>query len=361
MKLCCRMKAPIELDIELPLAGFTVLLGSSGSGKTSLLKAMAGLLPAQTDPWNGVPPQRRPVGYLPQGSALFPHLRVWQNVAFALDGPRRERRRRALERLDWLGLSTLSERYPAQLSGGQQQRIALARALAREPRLLLLDEPTSALDAGTRDALMDEVVGLVRAGGVPTLAVTHDPHIAMMADRVALLEEGRIIQCGAPDEVFLRPATFAAAQLVGVRNLFTGLVGERRGCDVLVRCGEMRLWAEAPPWLTGQLEVGVAIRPEAFKLASTVREPSFKGRVVNCHIEGLQRRVRLQVGTLWVEALLPPDDAKPRAGDLLALSVSSAHVHVLPARGDDVPNSHSSSCSLANHLFKNACSKSAGL
>lgn len=330
MRIQCRMCSPVALDIELPLAGFTVLLGSSGSGKTCLLKAIAGLLPAQTAPWNTQPPQGRPVGYLPQGYALFPHLQVWQNIAFALDGPRRDRQRRALQKLDWLGLKALARRYPHELSGGQQQRIALARAMARQPELLLLDEPTSALDASTRDLLMEDLVELVRDAGVPTLAVTHDPNIALMADRVALLEAGRIIQIDSPESVFMHPATLAAAQLVGVRNLFEARVGEHRDDWLTVWCGELSFRARRPQWLTNQTSVGVAIRSEAVRLAAASKAQCFEGRVLKLRHEGLQCRTRFQVGSLTLEALLGADTPPPTVGEMMDLWVAPGHVHLFP-------------------------------
>ena len=124
MRIDYRIVRPIALSASFDVEGFTVLLGASGEGKTLLLRAIAGLLPARGEPFNGLPPQRRAVGYLPQGHALFPHLNAWQNVAFALSGPRRR-----MEAMAWLarvGLAELAERWPAQLSGGQQQRVALA-------------------------------------------------------------------------------------------------------------------------------------------------------------------------------------------------------------------------------------------
>ena len=330
MKLQCRMKTPVALDIELSLTGFTVMLGSSGSGKTCFLKAIAGLLPAETDPWNALPPQRRPVGYLPQGYALFPHLQVWQNIAFALNGSHRQRQRHALERLGWLGLKDLAKRYPNELSGGQQQRIALARAMAREPELLLLDEPTSALDTSTRDMLMEDLVELVRSAGVPTLAVTHDPHIALMADRVALLDGGKIVQVDAPDRVFMQPATLRAAQLVGIKNLFKARIGEQRGDSMAIWCGNTRFWAQCPDWLTDQRTVGIAIRSEAVRAVRKALEQRFEGKAVKVRREGLQCRVTFKVNELRLEALLSPETPPPLVGDTMELSVSPSHVHIFP-------------------------------
>jgi len=184
MEIDYRLDQPLRIEARLTVTGFTVLAGASGEGKTSLLKAIAGLLPAAGEPYAGRPPQRRPVGYLPQGYALFPHLRAWENVAFALP-ERSARRAAALALMARLGIAGLAEQFPHALSGGQQQRVALARALGREPELLLLDEPTSALDPATRDAVFSELVEEIRRIGLPTLTVTHDVHLAAMADRMA--------------------------------------------------------------------------------------------------------------------------------------------------------------------------------
>ena len=221
MEIDYRLEHPVPLRACLHLRGFTVLVGLSGEGKSSLLKAIAGLLPAEGIPFGGLPPQRRPIGYLPQGYGLFPHLRAWENVAFPL--PRgRGRRNQAMELLTRVGIAAMAERYPDALSGGQQQRVALARALAREPQLLLLDEPTSALDPATRDVILADLVAEIRRLGLPTLAVTHDPHLAVMADWLALMVGHRIVQEGTPRHVLGAPISGEVARLVGYRNLFTG-------------------------------------------------------------------------------------------------------------------------------------------
>jgi len=161
MRVEYRLPHPISLDIALDIAGFTVLLGLSGAGKTSLLKAIAGLIPGTGTIYSGLPPQQRPVGYMPQDGALFPHLSVWRNVAYAMRGSRRVKYAKARDLLERVGLTELAARDPRTLSGGQRQRVALARALAREPELLLLDEPTNALDAATRQQVLGELRALI--------------------------------------------------------------------------------------------------------------------------------------------------------------------------------------------------------
>lgn len=213
-----RLTAPIALAAEFEIRGFTALLGLSGAGKTSLLKALAGLLPATGTPWGGLPARARPVGYLPQGSGLFPHLSVLENAAFALTGPNRLATAQKL--LDDLGVGHLAARRGSKISGGEAQRVALARALARGPELLLLDEPSAALDATTRDQIFMQLVETIGARNLPALAATHDPAIASLADWLVLLDEGRIIQQGTPRELFDHPATMGAAKLVGYQNFW---------------------------------------------------------------------------------------------------------------------------------------------
>ena len=222
MRIDYRIEQPVRLHARFDVEGFTVLLGASGEGKSLLLRAIAGLLPAHGEPFGGLPPQRRAVGYLPQGHALFPHLRAWENVAFALRGPRRREQAMAwLQRVDMAGLA---ERWPASLSGGQQQRVALARALARRPRLLLLDEPTSALDPATRDDVLAELIAEVHEAGIPALAVSHDPALAAIADRLVLMHGRRIVQVGTPAQVHAQPVIGAAARLLGLRNVQRGVI-----------------------------------------------------------------------------------------------------------------------------------------
>lgn len=213
-----RLAPPITLHAQFEIRGFTALLGRSGTGKTSLLKALAGLLPATGTPWAKLPPEARSVGYLPQNGALFPHLTVLENVSYPLRG--RDRFQKAQALLDELGLGQLSPRLAPTLSGGQAQRIALARALAHDPKLLLLDEPCSALDATTRDATLRWLIETAASRATPTLAATHDPAIAGLADRLVLLAEGRIIQQGFAREVFDNPHSVAAAEILGFENIW---------------------------------------------------------------------------------------------------------------------------------------------
>ena len=208
------LTAPLPLRACFTVSGFTALLGRSGEGKTSLLRALAGLLPATGTPWQGLAPEHRPIGYLPQETRLFPHLSVLENTAYALRGKTRLAQARAL--LAELGLEELVARQPHQLSGGQAKRVALARALAHGPDMLLLDEPSAGLDRQTRDETLDWLKQTANARGIPVLAATHDYDIAAEADTLALLAEGRIIQHGIAASVFAAPVSRAAAELLGL-------------------------------------------------------------------------------------------------------------------------------------------------
>ncbi|WP_426663592.1 ABC transporter ATP-binding protein [Rhodanobacter aciditrophus] len=326
MRIDYRIAHPVALSARFEVEGFTVLLGASGEGKSLLLRAIAGLLPAQGEPFGGLPPQRRAVGYLPQGHALFPHLNAWRNVAFALRGPRR--RDEAVAWLERLGLAALAERRPAQLSGGQQQRVALARALARRPQLLLLDEPTSALDPATRDDVLAELIAEVHAAGIPALAVSHDPALAAVADRLVLMHGRRIVQVGAPTDVHAQPVSGAAARLLGLRNVLRGrlagvaeaqrLVWEEAGVSLPVRTA-----------LADGTVVDWHVAPEAVVLHDADAAPAdaIAARVELRQIIAHGRCVGLRCGQARLWASLSSGDA----GGTVRLSLPPSAIRCWPA------------------------------
>lgn len=333
MKIHCQLSQPILLDLQMQVRDFTVLLGLSGEGKTSLLKAISGLLPAQVSPFGELAVERRPIGYLPQGYALFPHLRAWENVAFPLSrGPKR--RDEALRLLGRVGLQDLAERFPSELSGGQRQRVALARALARKPELLLLDEPTSALDMATRDEVLDELVREVHEFGIPVLAVSHDPHLALLADHMAILRHGRIAQEGPPAQVFASPLTMDVARLLGYRNFLTGQVTTMDAQHVLV-CGlGWQLQAIPQPGLSLGMRVHLVLRAEDLSLGldpDMDHGNALRGRVRQIRREGLNLRVYVD-GVASLEVLIPRGQAETlrlAVGAEVFMHVFPRHVHMI--------------------------------
>jgi molybdate transport system ATP-binding protein len=256
--------ATVHAAASLPLDGgpVTVLFGVSGSGKTTVLRALAGLerpdagtivFAGETwlDAARGVhlPPQQRRVGLVSQEPALFPHLTVAANVGYGLSAlPRPEREARVRAAADRVHLpDALLSRRPSELSGGQRQRVALARALAPGPRLLLLDEPLSALDAPSRDALRGELRRFLEASGVPALLVTHDRLEALaLGDRVAVMAGGTVRQVGPVAEVFASPADVEVARVVGTENVWAVRVERRSEGLAVVRSGAVELVAVDP-------------------------------------------------------------------------------------------------------------------
>ena len=239
----------------------TVFLGSSGSGKTTILRCLAGL----ERPYRGhvrfgdrtwfdavhrihLPPDQRDLGVLFQDYALFPHMTVQKNVAFGGRGlPRGAAAQRVAELLDGFGLRGLERRLPRQLSGGQQQRVALARAVFRRPKLLLLDEPLSALDRATGDEVREELRALIRTLAIPVYIVSHDRVDALtLADQTVLIDEGRIIQAGSTKEVFDAPKTQAAARLVGIDTILLGRIASVDNGLARVMVGTQEVRAAAP-------------------------------------------------------------------------------------------------------------------
>ncbi len=241
LKLCLKQDHPIKLDINLRCQNNEILalVGPSGGGKSTVLRAIAGLYPIQQgyiscqqelwlDTVNTInrPTHQRAVGLVFQNYALFPHCSAQENVAMSLGHlPKNKRLQQAIILLEKVHLKGLEQRYPRQLSGGQQQRVAVARALAREPKILLLDEPFSAVDQVTRRRLYKELIQLRDSLAMPIILVTHDLDEAnLLADRLCLLYHGVSLQSGTPMEVVTSPATAQVAKLMNQQNIFVGKI-----------------------------------------------------------------------------------------------------------------------------------------
>ena len=263
------------------------LLGPSGCGKTTALRAVAGLevldegrVLVGGEDITDTPPHRRNLGMVFQAYSLFPNMNALENVAFGLEvrrTPASQRRRRAGELLDLVGLGGLAERYPHQLSGGQQQRVALARALCVEPRLLLLDEPLSALDAKVRAQLRDEIRRIQLEVGITTLFVTHDQEEALsMSDRVGVMQAGRLEQLGTPAEVYSSPATRFVAEFVGSVSRVPGRLVAPGTVDVLGH--RLTIPATSGAALPVGTDVNVLVRPESVRVRPAAEGPAVIAR-----------------------------------------------------------------------------------
>jgi molybdate transport system ATP-binding protein len=283
-------------------------------------------------------PQRRRIGYLPQGFALFPHLDVRTNIAFGIgDGSRANRSARVGELIDLLGLAGLERRRPGDLSGGQQQRVALGRALARRPRLLLLDEPLSALDAPTREQLRRELRQLLQAAGLAAIVVTHDRTEALvLGDRVAVMEGGSIRQMGPTLDVFDRPLDEAVARIVGVETVLPATVVEAAGGMLRLRVGTALVEAigsqpEGTAVLVSIRAEDVIIGTAASSLAAgDSARNHLPGRVTETEPAGALVRVHLDCGFPLVVAVTRPSvDAlglAPGAGVVAIFKAPAVHV-----------------------------------
>lgn len=269
-------------DLRVPTAPgqVTVFFGESGSGKTTVLRVLAGLARPDSgcvkfrkatwfDDRICLSPQQRNVGFVSQDYALFPHLSVAGNIAFGLGHlPKSERDARVQDALQWLGLQELGPRRPGEISGGQQQRVALARAVARRPQLLLLDEPLSALDSPTRLRLRAELHALLGRTGIPCIVVTHDPAETLaLADEVVLMHKGSVLQKGPPSDVFNRPASIEAARILGVDTVVNGIVASQDGVLVHVDANGVSLTGVCEEPLTAGSTVTACVRAEDVMLA----------------------------------------------------------------------------------------------
>ncbi|MBP0491839.1 ABC transporter ATP-binding protein [Pararoseomonas indoligenes] len=307
---------------------FLALLGGSGSGKSTLLRVIAGFEApdsgtVQLDGADlfGVPPHRRPVNMMFQSYALFPHMSVAANIAYGLkrEGlPRAEITARVAQAIAMLRLEGMETRKPHALSGGQRQRVALARALVKRPRLLLLDEPLGALDANLRERTGFELRAIQRESGAAFVMVTHDQAEALaLADRVAVMDRGRIVQAGPPREVYDRPSTRFIATFLGAANVLEGTRTEDGALDCPGAGCTLR--AEAP---LPEEAAAVALRPERIRLAPEPGENTAVGTVEESAFRGDSSLllVRMQGGATLRVSHAEEDGAPPPRGATVRLA-----------------------------------------
>ncbi|MBK8070295.1 MAG: polyamine ABC transporter ATP-binding protein [Rhodanobacteraceae bacterium] len=287
-----------DVSITIRQGEIFALLGASGCGKSTLLRCLAGfekptsgrIILAGQD-MTDLPPYQRPINMMFQSYALFPHMTVEQNVAFGLKQdkvPKDALQKRVDEMLALVQMSKYAKRKPHQLSGGQQQRVALARSLAKGPKLLLLDEPMGALDKKLRSQMQLELVSIIEKAGVTCVMVTHDQEEAMtMANRIAIMEAGRIRQIGTPDEIYEQPNSRYTAEFIGSVNLFNGKIDKDEKDFITIASPALPDPIYVAHGVTGYegMEVAFALRPEKIKI--TKDEPEMPHNKAHGTIEDI--------------------------------------------------------------------------
>ncbi len=308
------VKAVDNVDVDIAEGEFFAMLGPSGSGKTTCLRLIAGFERPTSgeirifgEPSQGVPPYKRNVNTVFQDYALFPHLNVRDNVAYGLmiAGIAKAARHKAAEGiLEMVALGGYSRRKPSELSGGQRQRVALARALVNKPKALLLDEPLGALDLKLREQMQDELKSLQRSLGITFIFVTHDQGEALsMADRVAVFNEGRIVQTGSPEDIYYRPDVPFVADFVGSSNVLPPEFVER----------------------FAGIRAHGAVRPEAVHLS----DRGHAAKVKSVSFVGTATRVTMHIGDMPMTMLLPKGAMIPNAGEMVHIDWSADDLHVM--------------------------------
>jgi iron(III) transport system ATP-binding protein len=326
-----------NISLQVETGSVVCLLGPSGCGKTTLLRLVAGFEEPDAGeiylikrlvsrPGLVVPPEQRHIGMVFQDYALFPHMTVSQNIQFGLfRWPAAWRRTRLIEMLRLVDLESMAGRYPHELSGGQQQRVALARALAPAPQLLLLDEPFSNLDVHLRQQLREEVQAILMQAGITTILVTHDQEEALsVADILAVIDKGQVVQYTSPDEVVRRPRTRFVAQFIGLGHFLSGEVHE--DC-IITEFGEVPYTSSLH--LTGDgRQVDLLVRPEHIQLCNASH--GTPAQVVHISFRGTHKLSTLRLPSGATLCALFPSDVTLRAGEVVRVTWQPADLVVFP-------------------------------
>ncbi|MCF6155734.1 MAG: ABC transporter ATP-binding protein [Candidatus Brocadia sp.] len=339
-----------DLSLEISPDELFVILGSSGSGKTTLLLGILGLQKFDSgrviingrDVTN-LSPGERNIGYVPQNYALFPNYTVFENIAFGLRLRKVSKpiiQTRVGQIINDFGLQGLEYRFPVQLSGGQMQRVALARALIIEPSLLLLDEPVSALDIETRQKIKAEIKELQKKFHITMVYITHDQQETLeLADRLGILNNGKIEQCGGPDEVFYRPKTLFVARFLNTENILSGKIVHKLGNTVTIQTNNIVLKTYTSLELSEGDLVTVCIRPGAIHLRTHRIHPRknvFAGTIESIHPIGRDLAVKVLVTPHEVLktriSRIVAKELKLTHGMPVSLSIDEAFVHLIPVQ-----------------------------
>lgn len=286
-----------EINLTIYQGEIFALLGASGSGKSTLLRMLAGF----EQPTSGqivldgqdlslVPPYQRPINMMFQSYALFPHMTVEQNIAFGLrqdNLAQQNIKERVMEMLALVHMEECGNRKPDQLSGGQRQRVALARSLAKRPRLLLLDEPMGALDKKLRERMQLEVVGILEQVGATCVMVTHDQEEAMtMAGRMAIMNKGQFVQVGEPEEIYEHPNSRYSAEFIGSANIFEGILHETVHDGLVIHSPALQhpIKVDYDSPVVEGVPIIVSLRPEKIQLREKPPRHSYnfaEGKIIN--------------------------------------------------------------------------------
>ncbi len=331
-----------NISLSIAEKEYLAILGPTGSGKTLLLETIAGIFPPDSgrimvngDDITDAPPSRRQVGMVYQDYMLFPHLTLSQNIAFGLEArkiPAEQIRQKVSQMAEMLGIAHLLHRRPGTLSGGEQQRGAIARALVIEPTALLLDEPLSALDESTANRLQKEIKQIHQLTGATTIHITHRFEEAyVMADRIAVMKDGRIIQVDTPEGIFRRPRNHWVADFVGCRNLFQGAAQKEGDITMVTLQG---LTMKSVTGLTGP--VGLSVRPEDIYITrQPLNEPnlnSFSGRVTAIIDRGRLWEAEIDIGVPLLTVLTRQSAQKVslQPGKAVHISFHARDTHLFP-------------------------------